>query len=383
MRLTHSSALGAVLLMAAFAPAAPVPPGALPVAPAPHAADPDATLVLVEEVPDKDGTVRKRRLVRVGVRNGKVRPPETVWEGDQRFLGHFGGHRLARDRFLVTNFGGVIDLQSKKVISSEMHGHLDAVEGSLVYYWIANVTRDEGMFTFDLDTQEIHRVAKLGQGRLLLRGLRSPDGTKSVSAMFNELTLHEGAKATSLGKGFNVKMSLLSSYAPDTPAVWLDRDHILAQVNNGELVAVDLKGKQKPVVTIPIEKDPLRPPRLSRDPTGRIVYECGDEAFEVDAKAGKWARIEWTNLGHGFQISRASNPKFTHTFRHNGRDIGSVPCFADLPGRIAATAGHLAVVTSSDGTGLAASMSVRIWCAASGEWATVKLPPNCLVGWTK
>src|SRR5687767_6480917 len=113
-----------VLLLAGVGLAAPVPPGGLPVAPAPHAADPDASLVLVEEVPNKEGSVTKRRLVRVGVRNGLVRPPETVWEGDQRFFGHFGGHRLVRDRFLVTAFGGVIDLREKKVISSEMYGTL-------------------------------------------------------------------------------------------------------------------------------------------------------------------------------------------------------------------------------------------------------------------
>ena len=382
MRLTLAGALGVVLAgsLAALSTAAPVPPGALPVAPAPHAADPDATLVLVEDVPDKEGTVRKRRLVRVGVRNGKVRHPETVWEGDQRFFSHDGGHRLVRDRYLVTRFGSVIDLRDKKVIASELHGTLDRVDGPLVYYWVANGLRDEGMFTFNLDTQEIHRVAKLGQFPV---GLRSPDGTKVVKSMYSELTLHAGGKVTSLGKGFTVKMSLLSSYAPDTPALWLDEDRILAQVANGELVAVTADGKQKPVVTIPIEKDPLRPPRLSRDPTGRIVYECGDEAFEVDAKAGKWARTEWTNLGHGFQVSRAGSPKYTHTFRHNGRDIGSVLCFPDLPGRVSATAGHLAVTASTDGTGLASALSVRIWSAATGEWTTVKLPPNCLVGWVK
>jgi hypothetical protein len=371
-------------IFACAALAAPVPRGNLPVAPPPHAADPDATLLLVEEVPNKEGSVTKRRLVRIGVRDGRVRPPETVWEGDQRFFSHFGGHQIVRDRFVVTKFGGVIDLREQKMISSEMHGNLDAVEGPLVYYWVANVLRDEGMFTFNLNTHEIHRVAKIGEGRMLLvRGQRSPDGSKSVRPSFAELTLHEGGKSTSLGKGFGVRMSPVSSHAPDTPVVWLGNDRVLAQVKNGELVAVDLKGKQTPVVKIPIAKDPIRGPRLSRDPTGRIVYECGEEAFEVDVKAGTWARIEWTNLGHGFQMSQTGNPKFTHTFRHNGRDIGRVLCPPDLPGRVTATAGHLAVTTSADGSGLASAMSVRVWSAASGEWTTVKLCPNCLVGWAK
>ena len=54
----------AVPIFVGAALAAPVPQGNLPVAPLPHAADPDATLVLVEELPNKEGSVTKRRLVR-------------------------------------------------------------------------------------------------------------------------------------------------------------------------------------------------------------------------------------------------------------------------------------------------------------------------------
>ncbi len=372
----------ACVLLATTPCAAPVPKS-LPVAPAPRAADPDTTLVLVEEVPDKEGTVTKRQLLQISIRNGKVSVPETVWEGEQRFFGHFGGHQIVRGRYLVTTFGGVIDLREKKVVSSEMYGTLHAVEGPLVYYWVANSTRDEGMFTFNLDTHEIHRVDKLGQGRMLLVGtLPSPDGSKSVRSSFTELTLLDGAKSTSLGKEFKVEVGAFS-YVPSAPVMWLDNDRLLTQVQNGELVAVNLKGKQTPLVKIPVEKMPSAAPRLSRDPTGRIVYECGEEAFEVDAKARQWARIEWMNLGHGFQMSRAANPKYTHTFRHNGREIGAVLCFLESPGRVSATAGYLAVVSSTDGSGLASKMSVRIWSAASGEWTSLKLNPNCLVGWVK
>ena len=52
-------------------------------------------------------------------------------------------------------------------------------------------------------------------------------------------------------------------------------------MKNGNLVAVDLKGKQTEVMKIPIAKNPVLGPKLYRDPTGRIIYECGDEAFEV------------------------------------------------------------------------------------------------------
>jgi hypothetical protein len=369
-----------VLLSAMLAGAAPVPAG-LPQAPAPRAVEPDATLLLVEEVPDKEGTVTRRRLVRIDVRNGRVWEPETIWEGEQRFFSHFGNHRIVRDRFVVTAFGGVIDLRDGKVISSEMHGHLDAVEGSLVYYWIANSTRDEGMFTFNLDSHEIHRVAKPGEGRLLLRGLRSPDGTKSAEAMFSAITLHKaGGKSSSLGNDFKVDVGVISSHFPSVPVLWLDNDRVLTQVKNGELVAVDLKGKQKPVVTIPLGKNPGQGPKLSRDPTGRIVYECGDEAFEVDAKAKQWARTEWTNLGHGFQMSRAPNPKYTHTFRHNGRDIGTVQCHPWRDGHVAATKDYLAVVVIGE-RGVGATVAVRIWSASTRDWISVKLHPNCLVGW--
>ena len=48
-----------------------------------------------------------------------------------------------------------------------------------------------------------------------------------------------------------------------------------------------------------------------------------------------------------------------------------------------ATAGYLAVARSSDGSRRAAALSVRVWSAATGEWTTLNVNPNCLIGWMK
>ncbi len=78
---------------------------------------------------------------------------ETLVSRDQRFFGHFGGHQIALGRFIVTSYGGVIDIQAKKVILDEQDGKLLGLEeekrrsvyhnGKLIGQWVFNPVQSE------------------------------------------------------------------------------------------------------------------------------------------------------------------------------------------------------------------------------------------------
>lgn len=355
---------------------------AVSAAPIPQKAQP--ALIVVEEVPNPSGVVDKRRLLRIGVRDGKLLPAETIWQGDQRFLGHFGGHKLVKDRFLITGFGGVIDLRDKKVLHNEEDGKLCAIEGTKVFFRLNNIRRDEGVFYFDLNTRKVHKEVGFGEDKYALwNGVRSPDGMVSVECgpFADELILHQvAAKPKSLGKGFHVDVSNLSSSFGPTPVLWLNPGVILTQKGNGKLVTVDVTGKVTELLTIkdaPI--DLVGPPSFFRDGSNRIVYACGSVAFAVDVEKKTAVKYEWHDLGHGFEVSWQPQDKSSYKLRHNGKEIGSLICW---PHTAKTAPGLLALEAQSAKKGLQVDC-VAVWSVEVGKWQTLKLWPNSVVGWVK
>jgi hypothetical protein len=371
--------------------AAPVPKQPA-LAPAPRPAPPDASLILVGYGPDVPGRPATMTVLRIGVRNGKVRPTEQVWEGPSRFLNYGGGHRIIGNRTFVTCYGGALDLIDKKVVCPEMQGHLLAVDGPDVVYRLVGTNRNDGIYAFDILKGEDRFHGKIGVGKYGRPGLASLDGTKSIDVVGDVLTLHrDGQPPKSLGDTFTAQGGPLGQLFKAAPVLWLDDARVLTQTKNGDLVAVALDGKAKPVVTIKVEESPARLPTLTRDRGGRIVYTCGDPGYVIDTKAGTATELRWADLGHGFEASWKADEEGFHVVRHKGREIGKwkgypvgrTPTWPHDPIRVATTADHIAIVTAADGSGEPDGDSVRVWSAATGEWTGLKLWPNALVGWVK
>jgi hypothetical protein len=372
---------GSLLICAIFAA------GAAPAeeAPAPRAARPELSLIVIENLSSDEGIVVKRRVVRIGVsRGGKLFPSETVWEGDQRFLGHFGGHQLANDRYLVTNFGGVIDLRDGKVLNDVESGQLCRIDGKKVLYWSTNGRDQRCVMSFDLDTGKTQTAATFPELRWSSGCVLSPDGLAALEALpvADELILHQlGAKPKLLGKGFRIDIGELSSTFGPTPVLWLNPGLILTQRGNGKLVTVDLTGKVTELLTIKdAPKDLAGPPHFFRDGSNRIVYLCGGGTYTIDVDKKEWAKSEWQDLGHGFEASWDRHAKLGHKLRHHGKDIGPLVCWPHT----ARTAPRLlALEASYQQDTFVQPECIAVYSTASGTWQTHKMWPNSVVGWVK
>lgn len=344
----------------------------------------DLSLVLVENVAEK-GVVTKRRLVRIRVTDGVVGKSEEVVIADQRFFGHFGGHRLHADRYVLTAHGGVIDLTAGKIVHDEEDGDLLGVDGDRVIYKVRNSRRESGVFAFDLMAVKLTKLES--PGRWALPGVVSPDGKRSVvNGVGDELTLHAvGQEPRSLGQVFRVQYSRLASQLGHPPVLWLDADHLLTQTGNGELVAVKAAdGERTTVVSFATSAEILSPPRLWRDALGDVVYECGKEGFRIDVKAGKVAGYGWHQHGHGFDFSHDCDTNTGYTFRHKRAEIGSGFGAAY---QLVTAEGHLAYVgwpkPKSGGHYGGSDEEVRIWSAVTQKWTAIRMWPEALVGWVK
>lgn len=336
----------------------------------------DATLYLIENIAPK-GTVDVRDLVRYRFHEGEVTPKEVVVSKDQRFFGHFGGHHLLSDRFLVTKFGAVIDLRGKKVLHDEDNGNYLGTEGSRVVFQMDNESRPKGFFAFDLETGKLSKLDD--PGHWALPGVKSPDRAASVVGGGSEVWLHRpGRAAVSLGKQFASELSALSSSFPEAPLLWLDAERILTQTGNGKLVVLKTDGTTAALVAIGDLSPPVSRPRLHRDRDGNVVYTCG-RSFLIDVKAKKALPYRWRPLGHGFECDDDWDSAHGHVIRYRGRTIGRLWCD---PLHAATSDGLLAIAYGPPGSNLGYPKGVKVWSRTTSRWTAIDAWFNDVVGWT-
>ena len=103
-------------------------------------------------------------------------------------------------------------------------------------------------------------------------------------------------------------------------------------------------------------------------------------AYTIDAEKKTFAKSEWQDLGHGFEASIGRQPKFGYKLRHNGKEFASINCH---PYHAKTAPGLLAVLAQYGQDEFQQPECVAVWSVDVGEWQTVKMWPNSVVGWVK
>jgi hypothetical protein len=343
-------------------------------------------LYVIENVASDRGTVDTRSLVRLSMNRENKLVRETLVSRDQRFFGHFGGHRIALGRFILTSYCGVIDIQAKKVIHDEQDGQVLGVEDGKVFYRIENTFRVSGLFSFDLNERNVAAVTKGSHWDL--PGLKSSDKTMSIATQGSYdgvIRLHRQGKAPQeLAKGCGFTYSTLASPAGGgPPCLWLDGEHILAGQANRKLVILTTQGTvEKRIEINDAPAEVLSPPRLWRDQQGRVIYSCDEKYFLIDVPKGVASPLERHSLGHGFEASVAVDDEQRRSIYHDGKLIGQWvfnPFQADTaPGLLA-----FAYVQPDKNANLGYPDGVAVWNEHVGDWRTIKIPVNDLIGWSR
>ncbi len=349
-------------------------------------AEASPALYVIENVASGQGTVDTRSLVRLSMDRENKLVKETLVSRDQRFFGHFGGHRIALGRFILTSYGGVIDIQSKKVILDEQDGKLLGLEDGKVFYRIENTFRVSGLFSFDLNER---KVTEAGKGSHWdLPGVISPDKTMSVESGIlyaGVIRLHRQGKAPQeLAKGFGFTYSTLASpTGGGPPCLWLDGEHILAGQANRKLVILTTQGTvEKPIEINDAPAEILSPPHLWRDQQGRVIYSCGEKYFLIDVPKGDASPLKRHSMGHGFEASVAVDAQRRRSVYHDGELIGQW-VFNPLQAETAPGLLAFAYVHPDENANLGYPDGVAVWNKHVGDWRTIRIWVNDLIGWSR
>ncbi len=337
----------------------------------------DASLVVAENFSARPE--HRIRVVRYDFKNGRVQPPETLWEGSYRDF--FGAEALIENRYLVCSWGGVIDLQEKTLIHKGVGRLIDVLDDRVVSGVYKDAFDLERPVSFNLRTRTIEKLTECEVNEFeqrgssgFWRGIRSPDRMKSVEAWSYSLTLnHVGQPPKEWGR-FN-RTGLHRA------GLWLDNERFLTQDDYGNLLTVGLDGVRVPVMEIPVAEKNLTwhlfaPDGFERDADGRIIYTCGRECFFINTEAKTWERCEWKSLGHGFEQGCFRDDQGRSVYRYKGTEILRAPDWThvlETPEALT-TEGYIAVW---------AGRRVRVWFAGTGEWTTLGENTRFLAGWIK
>jgi hypothetical protein len=345
--------------------------------------DSSPALYVIENVRSDRGVVEIRNLVRLSIdRENKV-VRETLLSQDQRFFGHFGGHRIALGRFIVTRYGGIIDIQAKKVIHDEQDGEVLGLEDGKVVYRINNSFRSSGLFSFDL--KEL-KVATVKEGEHWdLPGVKSPDETMSIETKFDGvIRLHRLGKAPKeLAKVRITFSKFASAFLGEAPCLWLDGERILAGQTNRKLIILTTQGAvEGPIEIKDAPAEVLSPPHLWRDPQGKVIYSCGSEDFLIDVPHRVASPLKRYSLGHGFEASVAVDEECRRSVVYDGKAIGQ---WTFSPHEALTAPGLLAFpyVRPSENANLGYPDGIAVWNARAGDWQTIKMWVNDLIGWSR
>jgi hypothetical protein len=342
-------------------------------------ADSSPALYVIENV---GGVVKTRNLVRLSMNRESKLVRETLLTKDQRFFGHFGGHRIALGQFLVTPYGGIIDIQTRKVIHDEEDGKVLGLEDGKVVYRIDISSRPSGLFSFDLKERKVEKVDK-GE-HWDLPGMKSPDKTMSIETedtLDGVIRLHRlGQAPKELGKGFRFTYSRdASRNGRGATPLWLDGERILAVQTNRKLVILTTQGAVEK--SIEIKDAPagvLLPPDLWRDEQGRIIYSCGRKDFLIDVPNRVASPLKNFSLGHGFEASVVVDREKRRSVYYDGKAIGQ---WMFSPFEAETAPGLLAFPYFKPSE--YAPEGIAVWNKRVGDWQTVKMWVNDLIGWSR
>lgn len=296
---------------------------------------------------------------------------------DVRF--DLGANRIYRNRFLVTDWGDVVDLSTRKVVH-QSKGELVEIDGDHVVIKL-NRTDQEGIFTYNLQTGKYEQLKSPNVYEI--KGELSPDKKYVASKDYSKGLIFKEVKTgkEKVVKGsFGVGLSSEASEFGKLPILWLDNSRVLTQNSNGDLRIVHINGKVERVLQIDLKNEPYKSPELYRNANGEIIYSCYD-SFIIDLENKKSRKYESFAIGEGFHFKADESVK-------NDWGTGSVFYFNDAEiGRIwsgsrSASNGFLAVIYGKEGTNLGSPDGVKVWSNINRNWTTleIKWSPR-IIGW--
>ena len=341
-----------------------------------RAAERNYSLILAEFGEDSGGE-QTQTLVRYHFKGGVMVRKENILTTKTSELRYdLGKNRIYHDRYVITEWGDVVDLTARKMLFKSKGELVDVDERSDSVIVRVDRDNDSGIYVFDLASHRSRRMHR--PGLWAAPGTLSPNRQLRASGQGSEIRVRRSdGKNVLLGRDFSREGTPMCSSMSTPTFLWSDEMHLVTQRGNGHLVIVDVEGKVESLAIIPDVDAPLCGPELQRDEDNQIYYEAGRKAWRIDVAKHTFEPYLWEGSGHGFDVEFQQNASYGRVLRYEGTEIGRFWCDST-----STAPGHIAVEFGAVGSNLGYPDGVKAWSAESHEWTTIKADLAAVVGWT-
>jgi hypothetical protein len=329
-------------------------------------------------------------LQRISFSGGTPGAPETIMNivtqqaGDRspRIRFDLGANKIYRNRWIITSYGNVIDLEQKKVLV-DGHDQFVRASGDSIIFYTNDISRGKFYSVLDLKTGMYAQV-KSPSFRAHLGQDVQPDCTLKNFKLYY---YPPSAQKVEIIKdaGFGEDISLIPQAKPSCPIYWIDNDNFLYPNYSSahdyvSIMKVNFSTKMQEKVG-GIDKLPENH-RLSsfyQNVDGDIIYSCARGHYKIDHAKKEVTELEFFSEGNGFSVAADETDKKGRVIRSGENIIGTYYC---LPGLTATTTGFIAFpyeMVLGDEHYL---QGVAVYSATAKQWKTVSDSDlSAVVGW--
>ncbi|MDP2385399.1 MAG: hypothetical protein Q8M29_03435 [Bacteroidota bacterium] len=263
-----------------------------------------------------------------GEYKGKEKIMSVVGRENGKDLNRFDseGGFIFKNRWLISGIGNIIDLQEKKIVSSDRATFIRSSGDSIVFY-TNDIFKGKFYSVFNAKTGTREEVKSLK-----FKGIVGQDVEVDYATANRTIWLYPPDKDKILlvsDAGFGEEV-INSKKTSTIPIMWVDNSNFLfpyynVSKNEATLFKVNVNKTQTKIGVIKDVPKGHTNSYFAKDADDNIEYVCGKGKFYLDVKSSKITEVLFEHEGNGYDVETKSQP-YGHQIKFNKQDIGKYQC---------------------------------------------------------
>jgi hypothetical protein len=295
-----------------------------------------------------------------------------------------GPNQIYKNRWIITAYGQVIDMQLKKVLVSD-HDKFVRASGDSIIFYTNDIFRGQFYSVLDLQSGKYNEVKSVSFRALPGKDVEPDCSLKNYKIYYYPASSEKIELVRDAGFGEDV--SLIQNGKPQCPIFWIDNDNFLYPNYSSDhgfvsIMKYSMSSKtEEKVGDIDQLPENHQLSKFYKNADGDIIYSCARGQFRIDILKKKVTELLFLSAGNGFSIAINETDKKGRVIQNGSQSIGTYFCDPDY----AVTAkGYIAFpyeIVLGDEHYL---QGIQIYSTVAGQWKSVgDSDLSAVIGWAE
>ena len=280
-------------------------------------------------------------IVRIPFTDGVAGPREKIMDvvtqqaGDKtpKIRFDLGRNQIYRNRYIITAYGQVVDMQAKTVLV-DTHDQFVKASGDSIVFYTNDIFRGKFFSVLDLKTGKFAQVTNPAYNPLQGADVEPDCSQRNYKIWYYPSSAPKVEVVRDAGYGEDV--TLIPNGKPRLPIQWISAKEFLYPYYNSTHDVVTIyrvnyvTHEQVRVGAIDQLPENRHYSEFLSDPDGNTIYWCARGHFIIDTKKNEVQEMKYFHVGYGFEIAMDETPGKGNDVKHNGQSIGYYFCTPKL-----------------------------------------------------